>query len=97
WFYRAWIIQEVAVAKDAEVLCSEDSISWDDLHNAVVYLLDLGIFVVFPKDTTYQMLMIAGTREQFAKGVKPLLLSLLLRNRSFSATDPRDMVFTLLA
>ena len=97
WFYRAWIVQEVAVSKDTEVRCGEDSISWRELHNAVAYLLDVGIFFMFPEDTTYQMLMIAGTQQQFAKGVKPRLLSLLLRNRSFSATDPRDMVFTLFA
>jgi hypothetical protein len=97
WFYRAWIVQEVAVSRDTEVRCGEDSVSWNELHNAVAYLLDLGIFFMFPEDTTYQMLMIAGTQQQFAKGIKPRLLSLLLRNRSFSATDPRDMVFTLLA
>ena len=97
WFYRAWIVQEVAVCTVAYVMCGNDVISWSDLHKAVTYVVDVGVFFMFPEDTTYQLLMIAGTRQQFMRGIQPRLLNLLLRNRSFSATDPRDMIFTLWA
>lgn len=97
WFYRAWIVQEIAVCKDAYVLCGEDMISWNELHQAISYLVDVGVFFMFPEDIAYQVLMIAGTRKQFSDGIHPKLLNLLLRNRSFIATDPRDMVFTLCA
>lgn len=97
WFFRAWIVQEVAVCKDAHVICGQDMISWNDLRNAISYVLDVGIFFMFPEDATYQILMIAETRQQFTHGIKPRLLSLLLQNRSFLAFDPRDMVFALWA
>jgi Heterokaryon incompatibility protein (HET) len=97
WFYRTWIIQEVSVSKDAHVLCGDDSVSWDSLAQAVNYALDVGIFFLFSEDMTYHALTIAGTRLKFLGGIRPRLLSLLLQNRSFLATDARDKVFALLA
>jgi hypothetical protein len=96
WFCRAWIVQEVSVAKEVYVLCGDYSVSWAELAQAVTYVLDVGIFFLFPDDITYQFLTIAGTRRQFLEGVRPRLLSLLLQNRSSLASDARDKVFSLL-
>src|SRR5947208_3450716 len=97
WFSRAWIVQEVSVAKDAHVICGDYSVTWDELVQAVNYVLDVGIFFLFPEDMIYQFLTIAGTRLQFLKGIRPRLHSLLLQNRSFMASDARDKVFALLS
>lgn len=31
WFYRVWIIQEVAMAKGATMFCGDDVVAWDTL------------------------------------------------------------------
>ena len=35
WFSRRWVIQEIALAREAMIYCGEDSISWHDFSNAV--------------------------------------------------------------
>ncbi len=35
WFYRRWIIQEIAFAKQATVFCGERSVRWQDLADAI--------------------------------------------------------------
>jgi len=96
WFYRSWIVQEVSVCKNARVHCGDSSVSWESLVQAVNYVLDVGIFFLFSEDMTYHVLIIAETRRKFADGIQPRLLSLLLQNRSFKATDVKDKVFALL-
>ncbi|KAL9619609.1 MAG: hypothetical protein Q9160_005796 [Pyrenula sp. 1 TL-2023] len=39
WFSRAWVIQEVVLAKDAYVCCGQDELSWQDLESAVSFLV----------------------------------------------------------
>jgi hypothetical protein len=35
WFSRRWIVQELALAKDAVILCGDDSIKWLDFADAI--------------------------------------------------------------
>jgi hypothetical protein len=35
WFSRRWVIQELALAKDATVLCGNEETSWDDFKDAI--------------------------------------------------------------
>lgn len=35
WFTRRWIVQEIALAKDANIYCGDDEISWTDFCDAV--------------------------------------------------------------
>jgi hypothetical protein len=35
WFSRRWIVQEIALAKDAVILCGNDSIKWLDFADAI--------------------------------------------------------------
>ena len=35
WFSRRWVIQELALAKDAEVRCGEKSVHWRDFGDAI--------------------------------------------------------------
>ncbi|KIX00009.1 uncharacterized protein Z518_10936 [Rhinocladiella mackenziei CBS 650.93] len=35
WFKRRWIVQEIAFAKDAEVYCGPDKVSWSELSSAM--------------------------------------------------------------
>ncbi|KAK4168245.1 hypothetical protein QBC43DRAFT_309933 [Cladorrhinum sp. PSN259] len=35
WWYRAWVVQEITVARAAWVLCGNSAISWPDLERAI--------------------------------------------------------------
>lgn len=35
WFGRRWIVQEIAVARQAELLCGDDSVKWEEFADAV--------------------------------------------------------------
>jgi hypothetical protein len=41
WFYRLWILQEVALAKAVEFLYGSHSIQWDLLHDYFYYIIQL--------------------------------------------------------
>ena len=35
WFYRTWVIQEIALARKAELLCGTQRLDWDDFVNLI--------------------------------------------------------------
>ena len=35
WFARRWIIQEIALAKEAEIFCGDDRLDWKDFADAI--------------------------------------------------------------
>ncbi|KAF2678005.1 hypothetical protein K458DRAFT_377328 [Lentithecium fluviatile CBS 122367] len=40
WFSRRWVVQEVALARDATVHCGTKSINWDDFADGVALFVD---------------------------------------------------------
>ena len=40
WFNRVWVIQEIAVARSASVLCGQDHCQWSDLTTTACYIKD---------------------------------------------------------
>ncbi|KAI3317242.1 heterokaryon incompatibility protein-domain-containing protein [Xylariaceae sp. AK1471] len=40
WFSRRWVIQEIALSRDASVHCGDRSIHWDDFADAVSLLME---------------------------------------------------------
>jgi len=77
WFRRVWIIQEVAFARSAVVLCGRDSMSWDAFINGV-RLIEMA------KAPLYQY------RYQNESGVAPqFFLSILSRTRDTIMVDKR--------
>ncbi|OIW26028.1 HET-domain-containing protein [Coniochaeta ligniaria NRRL 30616] len=85
YFTRAWIIQEVVLAKAVKVLCGRQEIEWSAIAEASHFLSTL-----FLDRGEFQL----GTEEFL--GTHTLLLYLLIKARSFEATDPRDKVYSLL-
>ncbi|KAF2735566.1 hypothetical protein EJ04DRAFT_576050 [Polyplosphaeria fusca] len=97
WFHRAWIVQEASVTRDLLLLCGKHFIAWNDLVHAVQYAVDMGVFVAHGGSTSFQALKLFETRTDFQAHRLPSLHNVLLRSRSFRATDPRDKVFGLLS
>ncbi|KAH8587069.1 hypothetical protein B0O99DRAFT_642690 [Bisporella sp. PMI_857] len=95
WFLRTWIIQEVALATRAVVLCGNNSASWEDFYRAVSYAIDLDYFSSTLPEMYSSMQNIERARRDLASNRCPRPLDLLASFRIFLATDPRDKVFGL--
>ncbi|KFA79077.1 hypothetical protein S40288_07030 [Stachybotrys chartarum IBT 40288] len=95
WFLRTWIIQEVALARRAEVLCGQHATSWDDFYKAVSYAIDLDYFSNTAPEMYSSLRRIETARRDTMQRRTQRPLDLLGSFRIFQATDPRDKVFGL--
>lgn len=41
WFSRRWVVQEIALAKEATIYCGKDTISWKDFSDAVQLFVEV--------------------------------------------------------
>ena len=101
WFQRAWVIQEVALAKVALAICGCRIINWDDIGRTGQYLVATGFFRTM--QATYGIQgrpTFASSIQNSRAGVKldadRSLATLLCSMRRFKATDPRDKIYSLL-
>ncbi|CAI6097243.1 unnamed protein product [Clonostachys chloroleuca] len=93
WFLRTWIIQEVALATHAVVLCGQHSASWDDFYRAVSYAIDLDYFSNTAPEMYSSLRSIEKARTDMVQGQTLRPLDMFTSFRIFLATDPRDKVF----
>jgi len=96
WFTRVWIIQELAVSRDAIVIEDSYQCSWTNFITAVDYAETAKIP---PFWETYIPTMsirnIEIARQAVKNGESTTLLTLLLFYRRFSATNLRDKIYAL--
>ena len=101
WFQRSWVVQEVALADAAIVVCSCKILNWNNIGRTGQYLVSSGFFRAM-QDTYghHGRPTFASTIQNSRARVKldadrslTLLLSLM---RRFKATDPRDKIYSLL-
>lgn len=96
YFKRIWIVQEVAVSKCVDIFCGTDSCSWDELVKSLDACQGLQLRRLYDLSMTPPIYRIHGAKVSFQHGLRWSLLDLLVRHRSFNATDKRDKVFALL-
>ena len=101
WFQRSWVIQEVALADDAVVVCGCRIFNWDDVGRTGQYLVSSGFFRAM-QDTygrqgrpTFAS-NIQNSRARVKLDAHRSLTLLLSSMRRFKATDPRDKIYSLL-
>ena len=101
WFQRSWVIQEVALANLAIVVCGCRILHWDDIGRTAQYLVSSGFFRAM-QDTygrqgrpTFAS-TIQNSRARVKLDVDRSLTLLLSSMRRFQATDPRDKIYSLL-
>lgn len=46
WFYRTWVIQEIALARNVELLCGSQRLGWDDFVNLVSSISRAGLISI---------------------------------------------------
>jgi hypothetical protein len=95
WFHRVWIIQEVAMASEALVLCGEHTRDWEALSTMAQIFRRNCLFSLIGISTVQAIPLVADLRQEIKreKFIKIPFLGLLITTRSFSSTDPRDQVF----
>ncbi|KAF9777331.1 hypothetical protein IL306_004462 [Fusarium sp. DS 682] len=100
-FQRAWIIQEVAVSRNAAIFCGLLMLPFDVIGRAATFLVESSWIKVF-----HQMYTVSGAagfitgmmncRERHQEGEHQSLDLLLASTRRFKATKPVDKIFALI-
>ncbi|KAE9374997.1 HET-domain-containing protein [Stipitochalara longipes BDJ] len=100
WFRRTWVIQEVASARDAIVICGRDTIKWEAL--AVVYMRlgdnFLPVSQLGGKNAHYSLENISAIENARRSQSGPLFMPLfhiLVATSSSQCQDPRDKIFAV--
>lgn len=89
WFYRVWIVQEIAVSKQALLMCGPNTILWDRLQRAHE--------ASFMSRDVNALAQLIDQRKKYLQSV-PEDLSAKIWNVAApaEATDPRDRVYAIL-
>lgn len=107
FFNRAWIMQEVVLARRLEVLCGAETLEWDTLAQASVYFAQTAwkdhlIQLVSPdmvdsKCYSHVPAMLQTSRKYQTRLLwADALLHALIRSRHFKSFDLRDKVYCVL-
>jgi hypothetical protein len=100
WFNRVWIVQELALARDAVIHCGGWSLPWDLFQSVYQYVItDLALSHILrplvPENPANYMLMLEWTLYNTHHAIHQSLSALLLRHVTTEATNPRDKVYAL--
>lgn len=96
WFTRIWIIQELAVSKEAIVMCADKSFPWADIARAARFILEHSLTAITQVDPRRPTKLEKFRQAHLTrKGDQPLL-PLLLEARDARATNDRDKIFALM-
>ena len=96
WFRRTWVIQEVASAKDAIVICGNESMKWETFAEVYMRLGDVTQFG--GEDANHSLENISAVENARRSRSGPLFMPLfyILVATSFSqCSDPRDKIYAV--
>ncbi|RYP25957.1 hypothetical protein DL767_008230 [Monosporascus sp. MG133] len=96
WFRRIWVVQEVAMAREATIHCGNQSLPWEEF--CFILELENGINTLGVNNQIVMDIVegIVFERKAISQGSETSLLQVLLRHRASLATDPRDKIYALL-
>ena len=105
WFYRTWVIQEIALARNAELLCGTQHLNWDDFVNLVRNISRAGLISICrgPRSTGmtrpdgFGVLMDLSWTRTMVQNDDMSMSYLLHMVRLKEVTKPVDKVYGLLA
>jgi hypothetical protein len=100
WFHRVWIIQEVAMAKKATLICGKHTVDWSSFLRMTNFIrkndLDSSFGMTVHALTTIEVMTWLQDARLGNASQEPALLRLLDKTQLCSATDSRDRIFALL-
>lgn len=100
WFSRVWCIQEIVLAKEAVMLWGDFELSWIDVGEIATWLTSIEPIRVLAYEDDAFYAGIECTHADHVYAIRRELLDLLQTLDAcciFQATDPRDMVYGVLA
>lgn len=92
WFCRVWVLQEVASARSAAIICGWKSVS----TRSFTWMLNFLNVQIEPHAKAVLDIMPGPRRDTSWWNKDRDLLTLLRRFRSSESTDPRDLIYALL-
>jgi hypothetical protein len=99
WFYRRWIIQEIAFSSHTHVLFGNSRIRWSfvGLAAAILRTQHDGVVREWECDGIYNAYFIFRLAKSGPLGgIRPSFLQLLRLATNFETSEPRDVIFALL-
>jgi len=99
WFTRIWVVQELAVAKPATVLCGGRRVPWAYFAPAAVCLQTAASIHYWDVRLRFdfdRFSCMDTCHTQFENDTPPGLLDILSATRSHFSMDPRDKIFGVL-
>ncbi|KAI0451780.1 heterokaryon incompatibility protein-domain-containing protein [Xylaria acuta] len=103
YFTRVWVVQEIAVSPSVRIISGRDSISWDDLVNAIQMTITdkMGPRPYIDERFYYmrsftRFASMSYTRSKFLADGHLDLTLLLADHRNCAASDTRDKLYALL-
>lgn len=97
WFYRVWVIQEVAMARSATVMIGEKIVHWERFSHGLLEVLKTLPSNEYNSWTAPSAILPALRIGTFFCHRGQDLISLVMATQSCSSTNPRDKVYALLA
>ncbi len=95
WFRRVWIVQELAVAPDAQICCGRHILSWEKFSQAIIFAFECGLLQKRGTKAFQSIMRLEKTRMAVVQNDEDRLLQICVQYRHFLATDPRDKIFAL--
>ncbi|OTA84715.1 hypothetical protein M434DRAFT_377653 [Hypoxylon sp. CO27-5] len=106
WFTRAWVVQELVLARDTIVLCGEYTFDWDAIVSASEAMAKRASVNMFKADflgnpdrssLSYKNpAKLAAIKRDVLNGNGDVLLRSLIRCRTYDASDNHDKVYSIL-
>ena len=112
WFTRRWVVQEIALAEEAYLVCGDSSVNWEDFTLAVEFFIKrFDTIAALYSDSalfTQKVLALGDLKASAAfkmvtvtngkgKAREKTLEALVTELTMFEAGDPRDSVYAVMA
>lgn len=93
WFNRMWVLQEIALATEAIVVCGKLEVNWTSFY----HFYHWNVSEKWLKELPYSVMFQASRRNGPAgPRLETRLLKMLVNARHCAATDPRDKLYGIL-
>ena len=103
WFERLWVIQELAVATKASVLCGQHEIPWKDFEGAASWIIRPNYASFVPREKIHRIFPLMGAHRVNQVSLKSMasvdpnnILTVLYHTQTAKCSDPRDRLFAVL-
>ncbi|KAI4866708.1 HET-domain-containing protein [Hypoxylon rubiginosum] len=96
WFERAWVVQELVLARDTTVLCGDYTFDWESMAHVSDFMAKRALVNNASSPSYKKPAKLAAIKRGILDGPGNVLLHSLIRCRTYDAKDDHDKVYSLL-